>query len=54
MEKERFTLGLALIGIGAMVAYASRFDRRDVKGNWLKQGINTLAQGCVLIGVLLL
>ena len=46
--------GLALAGMCAMVACARRFDRYDVRGNWIEQGINAVAQGCFLLGVLFL
>ena len=38
----------ALVG---MVICAWKFDRRDVRGNWIEQGINIVAQGCVMLGV---
>ena len=38
----------ALVG---MVICARKFDRRDARGNWIEQGINIVAQGCVLLGV---
>lgn len=45
---------LAIVGLVAMIVCAKRFDRRDVRGNWIEQTINAAAQGCVLLGVLLL
>lgn len=45
---------LALVGIAGMIICAAKFDRRDVGANWIEQWINSFAQGCVLIGVLLL
>ena len=45
---------LALCGLAGMFVCAKRYDRRDVKGNWIEQGINLLAQACVMIGVLML
>ncbi len=45
---------LAVIGLVAMIFCARKFDRRDVRGNWIEQGINAFAQGCVLLGVLLM
>ena len=45
---------LAVVGVAAMVVCAKKFDRRDVRGNWIEQGINAAAQGCVLLGVILL
>ena len=44
----------AAIGLAAMIVCAKKFDRRDVRSNWIEQGINAAAQGCVLLGVLLL
>lgn len=41
--------GVGLIG---MVACARRFDRRDVRANWIEQTINAAAQACVMLGVL--
>ena len=38
----------ALVG---MIICARKFDRHDVRGNWIEQGINIIAQGCVLLGV---
>ena len=45
---------LTIVGIIAMIVCAKKFDRFDVRGNWIEQGINAAAQGCALIGVLLL
>ena len=45
---------LAVIGLVAMIFCARKFDRRDVRGNWIEQIINAAAQGCVLLGVLLM
>lgn len=45
---------LAAVGICGMVACARRFDRYDVRGNWIEQCINAAAQGCLLLGVLFL
>ena len=45
---------LTIVGMIAMVVCAKRFDRFDVRANWIEQGINAAAQGCALIGVLLL
>lgn len=45
---------LAVIGLAGMILCARKFDRRDVRGNWIEQIINAVAQGCVLIGVLLM
>ena len=45
---------LTIVGMIAMVVCAKKFDRYDVRGNWIEQGINAAAQACVLIGALLL
>lgn len=43
-----------VIGLAAMIVCARRFDRHDVRGNWIEQGVNAVAQGCALLGVLFL
>ena len=45
---------IALIGLIGMILCAAKYDRHDVRGNWIEQIINSLAQCCVMIGVLLL
>ena len=45
---------LAVIGLFGMILCAKKYDRHDVKGNWIEQIINTITQGCVMIGILLL
>ena len=45
---------LTIIGLAAMIVCAKKFDRRDVRGNWIEQSINAIAQACAMIGVLLL
>ena len=45
---------LTIVGMIAMIVCAKRFDRFDVRANWIEQGINAAAQACALIGVLLL
>ena len=45
---------LTIVGMIAMIVCAKKFDRFDVRGNWIEQSINAAAQGCALIGVLLL
>ena len=45
---------LTIVGLIAMVVCAKRFDRFDVRANWIEQGINAAAQACVLLGVLML
>ena len=42
---------IAVCALTGMVVCAMKFDRRDVRGNWIEQGINIVAQGCVLLGV---
>ena len=42
---------IAVCALAGMVVCAMKFDRRDVRGNWIEQGINIVAQGCVLLGV---
>ena len=44
----------AVVGLIGMVVCAGRFDRRDVRGNWIEQTINAVAQACVMLGVLFL
>ena len=43
-----------IVGMIAMVVCAKKFDRFDVRGNWIEQGINAAAQACAMIGALLL
>ena len=43
-----------IVGLAAMIVCAKKFDRRDVRGNWIEQCINAAAQGCVMLGALLL
>ena len=45
---------LTIVGLIAMVVCAKKFDRFDVRANWIEQGINAAAQACALIGALLL
>ena len=45
---------LAGIGLAGMILCAGKYDRHDVRGNWIEQIINAVVQGCVMIGVLLL
>ena len=42
---------LSVCALTGMVICARKFDRHDVRGNWIEQGINIVAQGCVLLGV---
>ena len=46
--------GGTVLGLAAMVVCARKFDRHDVRGNWMEQLINAAAQACAMIGVLLL
>ena len=45
---------IAVIGIILMFFCARRFDRKNVRGNWIEQTINCVAQAAFLAGVLLL
>lgn len=45
---------LTIVGLAAMIVCAKKLDRRDVRGNWIEQSINAVAQACAMIGVLLL
>ncbi len=45
---------LCVAGMCAMVVCARKFDRYDVRGNWIEQLINSAAQACLLLGVLFL
>lgn len=45
---------LTIVGMIAMVVCARKFDRFDVRANWIEQGINAAAHAFALIGVLLL
>ena len=45
---------LTIVGMIAMVVCAKKFDRFDVRANWIEQIINAAAQACAMIGVLLL
>ena len=49
-----FFFALTIVGLIAMVVCAKKFDRFDVRANWIEQGINAAAQACALIGALLL
>ena len=42
---------VAVCALTGMVICARKFDRHDVRGNWIEQGINIIAQGCVMLGV---
>lgn len=46
-----FLLGIA--GIVCMTWFAGHADRKDAKANWKEQGVNSLAQLCFLIGILM-
>ena len=45
---------VTILGLIAMIVCAKKFDRRDVRGNWIEQSINAVAQASAMIGVLLL
>ena len=45
---------LGILGLAGMIFCARKFDRHDIRGNWIEQIINAVAQGCVMLGVLFL
>ena len=45
---------LAGIGLTLMVVCARKFDRKDIRGNWIEEIINCAVQALVLAGVILL
>lgn len=45
---------VTVVGLVGMILCARKFDRRDVRGNWIEQGINAAAQLGTMLGVLLL
>ena len=45
--------GLGVLGMVLMTIFAVRLDSSDPRANWLEQGVNGIAQGCILIGLLL-
>lgn len=44
---------LAAVGIGFMVWFARTLNDRDARSNWIEQGVNTLAQLFIFLGILL-
>ena len=40
-------------GMGLMVWFAQKKDRRDAKANWKEQITNSVAQFCIMLGILL-
>ena len=40
-------------GMGLMVWFAKKKDRRDAKANWKEQITNSVAQFCIMLGILL-
>lgn len=40
-------------GLGLMVWFANKKDRRDAKANWKEQITNSVAQFCIMLGILL-
>lgn len=40
-------------GLGLMVWFAKKKDRRDAKANWKEQITNSIAQFCIMLGILL-
>ncbi len=45
---------LGLLGMILMGVFASALNSADVRANWIEQLTNSLAQGCIFIGLLLL
>ena len=45
---------MAAAGLILMVVCAKKFDRKDVRGNWIEEIINCVSQTLVLVGVILL
>ena len=43
---------MAIVGMVLMGICAARLDKTDAKSNWLEQGINTLAQLFLFLGIL--
>ena len=39
--------------MGLMVWFAQKKDRRDAKANWKEQITNSVAQFCIMLGILL-
>lgn len=39
-------------GVGCMIYFARHFNGMDAKANWIEQGINSLAQLCIMLGIL--
>ena len=44
----------AAIGMILMLICGKKFDRKDIRGNWIEEIINCVVQALVLVGVLLL
>lgn len=44
---------LGIVGITCMVWFAKHLDGRDAKANWKEQGVNSLAQMCFMLAILL-
>ena len=47
-----FCFIMAIVGMILMGICAARLDKTDAKSNWLEQGINTLAQFFLFLGIL--
>ena len=41
------------VGMGLMIWCAKKLDSSDPKSNWIEQGINSAAQGCIFLGLLM-
>lgn len=44
---------LGIAGIGCMIWFAGHLNGRDAKANWKEQGVNSLAQLCFMLAILL-
>ncbi|SFB38811.1 hypothetical protein SAMN05216249_1316 [Acetitomaculum ruminis DSM 5522] len=49
-----FCFAMGIMGMIVMFICAFKIDKHDVKGNWLEQSINTIAQAFFMMGILLL
>lgn len=44
---------IGIAGMGLMMWFAKSQDRRDAKANWKEQITNSIAQFCIMLGILL-
>ena len=44
---------VTVIGITGMILCARKFDRCDIRGNWIEQTINAIAQASFMAGIIL-